>query len=309
MRTLDLTNRKTSEELSKLPAPTNQSLRLLLQRIDAVVIKDDGVYNGRALSDKILFRITEANYLDQFFQLLEIDEAKAGFYCMCLGTYAIEFFSNTELKATIGFHHGESIRYDQWNGDAQLLKSDELLAFLSGLGFSEPLQDRLEERTRMKAEAVAEDNWFDMAPAFFRQYRSQIINLDHSFMPLLIENLNAAYPDKYERVIVLLQIFGKTDSFWNAYPVYEQIPFDILKQFEVKDIIAAYLASDRNYKARRGLGRYLCLYEFKKVRDQYLKFIPLQVVDDLEKCFEAIGEKKGINEIYSLRNQVCNNIS
>ena len=103
-----------------------------------------------------------------------------------------------------------------------------------------------------------------------------------------------------------MQTFGKTDNFWTAYPIYEELPNDILKTFETKEIIDAYINSDRNYKTRKGLGRFLCSFEFKKTRENQLKFIPTEVIDDLEKCFDNIGEKRGINEIFRLRNEKNN---
>ena len=131
MSTLDLTNRKTLEELEKLPKPTNDNLIQLFANIDSIVIKEGGVYNDKAMSDKTVLTLTEYENVKRFSELLEIDELNTGFYCMCLGTYAIELFSNGKLKATVGFHHGVSIRYDKWNGDAELAQSDKLLEFLS----------------------------------------------------------------------------------------------------------------------------------------------------------------------------------
>ena len=115
--------------------------------------------------------------------------------------------------------------------------------------------------------------------------------------------MNTEFPDKHKQIIILLQTFGETENFWTAYPIYEGLPNDILKTFSTEEIIQAYLDSDRNYKTRRGLGRYLCSFDFKKQRKKQLKHITNEIIDDLEKCFDHIGEKRGINEIFSLRNE------
>lgn len=148
MPTLDLTNRNSLEELNKLPKPTNEELVKLFIDVDKVVIKNDGVYMDKAMSDKIVLTISETDTIQKLNDLLQIDEQSTGFYCMCLGTYAIELYSNTQIKATLGFHHGVSIRYHNWNGDAALAKSDELLNFLAEQGLTKPLNDKLEEKTR-----------------------------------------------------------------------------------------------------------------------------------------------------------------
>jgi len=141
MPTLDLTNRKLYEERNKLPEPSNEGLATLFVGVNKVVIKDDGVCGDKAMSNKILLTISEGDRIQKLNQLLEIDENNTGFYCMCLGTYAIELYSDTQINATIGFHHGVSIRYHKWNGDAELANSDDLLKFLADLGFTKPLED------------------------------------------------------------------------------------------------------------------------------------------------------------------------
>jgi len=126
--------------------------------VDKVVIKDGGVSDKHALSNKILLTITKYEELERLSELLEIDESKTGFYCMCLGTYAFELFSAESIKATIGFHHGVSIRYHEWNGDAELTRKEELLSFLAELGFTMPLEERLEkQRLAAKSKLTLEE--------------------------------------------------------------------------------------------------------------------------------------------------------
>lgn len=300
MPTLDLTNRKPLEERNKLPKPSNEGLGNLFVGVDKVVIKDNGVYEDKAMSDKILLTISQGDKIQKLNQLLEIDEKNTGFYCMCLGTYAIELYNDTQINATIGFHHGASIRYHKWNGDAELAKSDDLLKFLADLGFTKPLEDRIEEKRNMEADRVAERKWLDIAPKSFKKYWTQINNTDDSFFTSIINDLNSEIPNRQKQIITLLQTFGRTDNFWTAYPIYEELPNDILKTFETKEIIAAYLNSDRNYKTRKGLGRFLCSFEFKKIRKKQLKHINQEVIDDLEKCFKHLNDERGIEEIARL---------
>ena len=306
MSTLDLTNRRKLEELNKLPTPTNEELAKLFIGIDKVIIKDGGVYEDKAMSDKIVLSISSADDIQRLNDFLNIDEQNTGFYCMCLGTYAIELYSNNQLKATIGFHHGVSIRYHFWNGDAELAKSDELLNFLGEQGLTKPLDDRIEQKRNMETDRIAERKWLDSAPKCFQKYWSQICSMDSDYFTPLLAELNIEIPDRQKQIITLLQTFGRTENFWTAYPIYEEVPNDILNTFDTKEIIYAYLNSDRNYKTRRGLGRYLCLFEFKKQRKKKLKYITMEVIADLENCFNNIGEKRGINEIFSLRNEKNN---
>lgn len=299
---IDLTHRKLLEEYAKLPRPSNEGLKTLFAGVDSVIIKDGGVYNGKAMSDKILLTITAADNIQMLHQLMEIDENNRMGSCLCLGTYAIELHSNNQLLSTIGFHHEVSIRYENWKGDAGLARIDELLHFLADLGFTAPLAERIQQKRNMEKDRVAERKWLEVAPKCFSKYWTQIKGVDNSYYTSLINYLNVEIPDKRKQIIALLQTFGKTDNFWTGYPSYEELPNDILKTFEIKDIIEAYTQSDRNYKTRMGLGRFLCSYELKKSRQDHIKDITQEVIGDLEKCFDWLGEKRGINEIFSLKN-------
>lgn len=303
MSTPELTNEQRLEEIRKRPKATNASIRNMFLDIDKVLIKEDGVYDDKALSDNVLVTLTQADLISRLGELLSIDEANTGFYCMCLGSHAIELHNGDTMKHIIGLHHGVSIRYSGWYGDAQLAKNEALLIFLSEQGLTQPLEDYIQQKRNREADKVAERNWLEIAPKTFRKYWPQIMNMDAGYLPALIQDLNTAIPDKQQQIIVLLQTFGKTDYYWNAYPHYESVPQDILNTFEIKDIIHAYMESDRNYKTRRGLGRLLCSFDFKKKRKKHIKDIPLEVITDLEKCFEHIGEKRGENEIFSLRKE------
>lgn len=307
MPTLDLTNRRPLEELNKLPKPTNEELAKLFVGVDKIVIKDSGVYETKAMSEKIVLTISQADKIQKLNDFLQIDETNTGFYCMCLGTYAIEFYSNTEIKATIGFHHGDSIRYHYWHGDAALAKRNELLNFLAEQGLTEPLADRKEQERNLEADRAIERKWLDIAPGCFQKYWKQICSHANNYFAALVSDLNLEIPNREDQIITLLQTFGQTENFWTAYPSYEELPNDILKLYATEEIIKAYVNSDRNYKLRRGLGRYLCSFEFKKIRNKQLKYITTEVIDDVEKCFDNIGEKRGIKEIFILRNEKNNN--
>lgn len=299
-----LTNEQRLEELNKLPKATNAAIRTMFTDIDEVFITEDGVYNNKAMSDKVLLHLTQTADISRLGQVLEIDEANTGFYCMCLGTYAIALHSRGTMQHIIGFHHGVSIRYSGWNGDAALSNNEALLVFLSELGFTRPLEDFTQEQRNRQADKVAERNWLEAAPNTFRKYRDKIKGLEAGYLPALIQDLDTELPDRQQQIIVLLQTYGKTNNYWSGYPSYESVPEDILKTFEIKDIIHAYLQSDRNYKTRRGLGRFLCSFEMKKERKKFLKDIPAVVADDLEKCFNHMGEQRGINEIFSLKKEL-----
>lgn len=299
----DFTNRIKEEERNKLPRPANKGLDALFEAVDKVVIIDDGVHEEKPIGDTILLTITDVNQIHELNRLLHIDEANVGFSCMCSGSYAIALYSADRLITTIGFHHGHSIRYYHWNGDAALAKSEELLQFLASLGFAQPLMEAEESRETAAADKIAEEKWLSTAPKCFEKYWKQICNMDSGYFEPLMSELNEEIPDKNNQIIRLLQTYGITNNFWNAYPVYEGLPNKLLLAFPLEIIIDTYLLSDRNYKTRRGLGRFLFSNYFRNERYRFLSLVTPELINDLEKCFASIGEKRGLEYIAALRTE------
>jgi hypothetical protein len=276
---------------------------MLFAGVDKVLLKDGGVYNGRAMSQKVILTLSTPEKVQEFAQLLEIEEPKAEYYCMCLGDYAIELYTGDKLKDTIGFHHGTSIRYDAWNGDAELLKPDSLVQFLAEQGFTKILQERTERRREAAANEKARQRWLEIAPKCFEKHCQDMLPIFPDHLPQLIHELDNEIPDRQSQIIVLLQTFATTNNLWTGFPIYEAIPKDILASFAIQEIVAAYLNAAKTMDIRKGLGRFLCFHDIKPKRKEYLQFIPWEVIEELEECFDSLGEKRGINEIFSLRNE------
>lgn len=127
--------------LRLIPRPTNKRLGQLFAGTDSILIKEEGVYKGKAEGTTIVLRLTDSNDIKTFQELMEIVEPKKPGACMCLGSYAIELYQQGQLGATIGLHHGHSIRYESWNSDAELAKAESLLQFLAERGLRKPLDD------------------------------------------------------------------------------------------------------------------------------------------------------------------------
>lgn len=299
---LNFTDTPSTEGSNQLIPPTNAFIADIFSDTDKVVIKNDGVYNGKAMSDEVVLVLDNNADIKKLQHLLAIDEVNTGFYCMCLGTYAIELYTNGDIKNTIGFHHNVSLRHHLWNSDANLTTNHELLLFFAALGFPTPLRDWEQATINTQAYKIAERNWRNIAPRSFQNYWDRFsFDSPSEFIPLMLQDLAVEIPDKDKLIVSLLQLFGVTSNFWDAYPDYEEIPQLLLDTFPFEDILLAYERSDRNYKTRRGLGRYLGSFKFRKKTKKYIKLISTTVLDDIEKCFKLIDEEAGIRKMNLLR--------
>ncbi len=153
------------------------------------------------------------------------------------------------------------------------LPSDDLLTFFAELGLTKPLQDRTLDKNRFSESKIEEANWLNISPRCFNNYWEKFDNTKKYYFSQILDELDIEIPDRQKQIIALLQSFGKSKNFWTGYPQYEELPKDMLGMFEIKEINQSYINSDRNYKTRKGLGRYLCSWDFKKGRREYLKYI------------------------------------
>lgn len=113
--------------------PNNKELKHLFKDVDKVVFKEDGMYLGKSISDKVALIITDKELINQLETYLELDESDFEYAFMSLGHYSIELYKNERLTTTFGFFLGY-IRYEFWKGDVALMHKKELSGFLKGLG-------------------------------------------------------------------------------------------------------------------------------------------------------------------------------
>jgi hypothetical protein len=185
--------------LKNRPAPSQGSLDVLLSTATRLRVLEGGVRDDKAIGRNVLLDSCDASAVSKIARLLRIVEDPITFgHCMCAGSYALEFYDGQTILATIGLHHGRSIRWHGWQWDACLCDAPGLLDGLNQLGVSGPLAElteaykRTEERQRAgeRSHVVSEHipslhTWKDDVLEY-----AQMILFAPIWMPLaLIDNL------------------------------------------------------------------------------------------------------------------------
>lgn len=279
---------------------TNKLLSDLFNDIDIIQIKNDGVQGDKAISNDIVLRIDEPSTILDFKRLVTIIEPEEDFQCMCLGDYAIELLQENKLKHTIGFHHGVSIRFHQWSGDAELKYADELLTLLFDLGLKEPLEQKKLEHKRAKESEKESNNWLGNSPKSFSKYWNEINSFDESYIPKLKKDLEEEFNKKEDLIIALLTSFGTSNNLWTAFPMYELTPQMYLDEYTLQDILDAFFESNKDQLTRIGLGRYLFSWDFRKQIKKHHKKLTIELLKLLSEAFEKINNSKGIESVERL---------
>lgn len=133
---------------SQAAQPTQESLQKVLARVTRVKVSLGGVAEGRPLSERILVDTDMQAEIQGLREALRIEDGSAG-HCMCYGDTGILLFDSAGRQlGVIGVHHGQTIRWDQWKDDAQLVDGWQLIDWLIDRGIPYPLSaQQIRERS------------------------------------------------------------------------------------------------------------------------------------------------------------------
>ena len=131
------------------------ALKDALSGVDRLRIRSGGTCHRDAASEKTLAEVKDSREIGDFVDGIEIDESKANFHCRCCGEPSFEFYRGESLVVTVGFHHGESLRWpDGWIGDARLRPKSAtfIVDWLAKRQVKGPLSAREEAAERVRKE-------------------------------------------------------------------------------------------------------------------------------------------------------------
>jgi len=221
---------------------------------------------------------------------------------MCLGDYAIELLQGNELKSTIGFHHGVSIRFNQWTGDAELKYPDELLELLFDLGLKEPLKQKKLDYEGTEESEKESNNWLTNSPNSFAKYWNEINDFDESYISNLKSDLTREFNNEKDLIIALLKSFGTSNNLWSAYPMYESVSQKLLDEYKLESILDAFHKANVDLKTKIGLGRYLFSWDFRKEIKKNREKLNTELLNILSETFGTINDSNGIEKIEKIKN-------
>lgn len=131
---------------SNAPDPAQRDLDRLLATVTRVRVLAGGMLRGQALAAAALVDTTDAEAVPGLGPCLQICEDPRSFsHCECPGGPTLELYAGEQHAATLGLHHGHTIRWNQWRHDAELLDGFQLKAWLTGHGVEPELLDLIFE--------------------------------------------------------------------------------------------------------------------------------------------------------------------
>ncbi|HSF81475.1 MAG TPA: hypothetical protein VLA49_09590 [Anaerolineales bacterium] len=296
-------NRPPSPPAQTLPNPTQRSMDILIEKVTRARILAGGVSQGKALGDEVLLDVADPQAVIALRECLTIVEDERTFgHCMCLGDQALELYAGEQLAATIGLHHGRSIRWEAWKYDALLKDGLRLLAWMAEQGLTSPLEAFQEAQLREYVQRQALARWQQAMPACLYPFAEQMLATSGgmaSFIPLahqgqpgrieevtaklapLLEVLAVAYPQVEARILALLQWYGSGLGPWSGFPAYESVAEGLLLAFPLDQLLAALTHPQLAPAQLEGAARFFAGYDFSKYRAAEIKLLPADLKQQL----------------------------
>ncbi len=254
---------------SEAPNPTQLTLDEMLAGVTRVRVIDDGAAEGAALGNEVLLASADPESIESLRECLAIVEDPESFgHCMCLGDLAIEFYGRQRPAATIGLHHGVSIRWDAWKHDAQLRDGAKILNWLAERGVTGPREEMEADRRRAEETMKAIDAWREATPPCLIPLWDVMMGAPLDIGPLQ-RALEDEYPDAHARILELFRWFGSGEGRWNEYPSYEGVPEKLLWEYPTAVLVGALTKNLATLEQAEGAARYFGGWRFRKERCEF----------------------------------------
>ncbi len=255
-------------------APSRDMLTSMLTEITRARVLDDGVVDGSAIGMTVLLDTADKRSIQALRESLEIVEDPASFgQCMCIGDLAIELYDESELAATIGLHHGRSIRWHAWKYDASLQDGLALLDWLADRGVAGP-RDQYEAARRLSLEhEEAAARWQRSMPDCLESLWEHMREFGVDIEPMH-QALEEAHPDRTTRIVAIFEWFGSGMGPWSGYPSYERVPEQLLLKYATAELVVALTRDLPSATLLEGAARFFAGWEFRRKRKRELAQIP-----------------------------------
>jgi len=223
-------------------------------------VRSGGTCHRDIENEKTLYETEDKAVIEQAIAGIAIDEAESGFHCMCCGEPSLEFYQGDKLILTLGFHHGQSLRWvGGWPGDGSLTSESArfLVKWLADHKVEGPQKaiERQKEQQRA-AERKMTRATRGLSPtlqAAFRDAR-QSSDGDSDFAATLRKEC----PEPVDQVGVLFTLLGASNDSWTSLEWMEQVADRLLREYDEETLsraaVAALHGTDR--QRRRGAARY-----------------------------------------------------
>lgn len=238
-------------EASAAPQPAPDALKAVLAKATRVRIVEGGMFAATTLGNVVRLDSSDPNDLQGLRDRLKIEPGPAG-HCSCLGTHAMELYAGQKLLATLGLHHGMTIRWAAWKDDARISSPDVFVSWLQAHGIPEVFEELRKLRHAARVTQAAMTKWEAGCPAALKELLADAMKGTINTTELLLA-MDASVPDEPEKARQLMKWFGSTGGRWTGAPAYHEVPEKMLVKFRWQVLVEALMTEDGDIREDAGL--------------------------------------------------------
>ncbi|BEP16390.1 hypothetical protein acdb102_47010 [Acidothermaceae bacterium B102] len=245
--------------------------------------RENGGVRDKILSDDPVLTIDTQAQVASLVTLLQVSAVTDG-VCMCAGNASLEFLgADGQRLAVVGLHHGQSLRWSGWSGDAVLSDGARLVAWLAELGYSKPLDEVTRRQLRQAEGPSRQGGWTAAAPDCVRDLLLEMLSANPSSSANLVERISGrlagAFPDPVDQCRVALAWFTAGTGACTGIPMCEDIVGTVVETFAIQTVLAALNAQPTSGAVWAGALRHIA--GWKSRTDTELTHLPTAVWDNL----------------------------
>lgn len=242
-----------------------ETLMEKLRLADKLRVRSGGTCHRDPSREKTLVEVTDRAQLGVLTGQMTVREPEDSLSCMCCGEPTFEFYSEGKLLTSVGFHHGQLLRWsDGWESDCQLTaqSATALVDWLANQGLEGPKTSlQVAEQRRAAARAELKRLTRDYPPALQAAFEAEEMSP---------RTLQAAYessfPAAQQRVLALFQALGTSPRSWDDDSGFSAWLMEYTNGHGAEPIQAAMTSglTSGNDRTRRGAVRYWITGPYQK---------------------------------------------
>ncbi len=271
----------------------NTPLQAAIEGATALRVRSGGTCHRDREAEVILVEVESAEAVRRFARLIEIDPQQSGFRCMCCGDPTIEIYRGEALVLSLGYHHGQSLRWlDRWQGDGRLTAESaaRIAEWMSTHGVEGPARMLVEAKARDAAAALRVARQLALFPNDLRAELADVQDDAEAAAEVILAR-------GAEGVRICFAVLGCHRGAWDGMDQFEEFLLDsVLGEADEALLAAALGGLEPRTAEAHGAARYV--------------FSGHQVIDRLDRdavdaavpalCSEALRDSPALNRRMTL---------
>ncbi len=254
--------------LRTMIATDPKALARLIDRADKLVVLGD------LEKSNVVFESTDRKDLDALKAAVSVRVPINAPHCACYGRERIVLYAKGVELGWVSNQHCKNIRFSAWPSDAELLDPEAFITWFDLRKISGPRTYFENEKAREKEERESQAKWVAAMPTSLRTYWPQMRQSFAVKAQRLREALAAEIPDQKTRILALCSWYGSGSGPWSGYPMYEDVPEEMLLEYSSPDLLAAVNHDTLTGTQLAGAARFFAGPSFSKTRPMDLTSLP-----------------------------------